>query len=52
MADAARQSGVAAQRAGMSAIAGGVLQGGLSFADSYNQAGKRAADLLGLGLFK
>ena len=52
MADAARQSGVAAQQAGMSAIAGGVLQGGLSFADSYNQAGKRAADLLGLGLFK
>ena len=52
MADAARQSGVAAQQAGMSAIAGGVLQGGLSFADSYNQAAKRESDLLGLGLFK
>jgi len=50
MADAARQSGVASQQAGISSAVSGIAQAGLSFADSYNQAGNRQADLLGLGL--
>ena len=45
MADAARQSAIAAQQAGMSAIAGGALQGGLAYSDAYGKAAGWSADL-------